>query len=185
MTGTAKTVFRVEPYGKWYRHLPLLADGVPTNDGYGYSRGIDVYLEDSSMLEALTVTASYSYNDSKRLYLDFDVPRVPEYASRHNLRLTAKYAIGKVILGVAETYASGRVYAAGTTPFYNSLDVNVTYLLHPKVIVYGSLNNIPGRTNIYRIDPDGTQVGATRDRFLYLGIFVSLKNNKAYDISNF
>ena len=183
--GTAKTVFRVEPYGKWYRHLPLLADGVPTNDGYGYSRGIDVYLEDSSMLEALTVTASYSYNDSKRLYLDFDVPRVPEYASRHNLRLTAKYAIGKVILGVAETYASGRVYAAGTTPFYNSLDVNVTYLLHPKVIVYGSLNNIPGRTNIYRIDPDGTQVGATRDRFLYLGIFVSLKNNKAYDISNF
>ena len=183
--GTAKTVFRVEPYGKWYRHLPLLADGVPTNDGYGYSRGIDVYLEDSSMLEALTVTASYSYNDSKRLYLDFDVPRVPEYASRHNLRLTAKYAIGKVILGVAETYASGRVYTAGTTPFYNSLDVNVTYLLHPKVIVYGSLNNIPGRTNIYRIDPDGTQVGATRDRFLYLGIFVSLKNNKAYDISNF
>lgn len=183
--GTAKTVFRVEPYGKWYRHLPLLADGLFTNDGYGYSRGIDVYLEDSSMLKALTVTASYSYNDSKRLYLDFDAPRVPEYASRHNLRLTAKYAIGKVILGVAETYASGRVYAAGTTPFYNSLDANVTYLLHPKVIVYGSLNNIPGRTNVYRIDPDGTQVGATRDRFFYLGIFVSLKNNKAYDISNF
>ena len=182
---SAKTILRVEPYYKWYHHLPLLAEGVYTADGYGYSRGFDVYLENSSVLRNLTVTAAYSFNDSKRFYLDYDALRTPEYASRHNLRLTAKYAIGKIILGLAETYASGRVYAAGTTPFYNSLDANVTYLLHPKVIVYGSLNNLSGRTNIYRINPDGSQVGATRDRFFYLGIFVSLKNNKAYDISNF
>ena len=88
-------------------------------------------------------------------------------------------------MGLAETYASGREYAAGKTPFYNSLDANITWLAHPKVIVYASLNNLLGRTNIYRINPDGTQVGATRDRFFYIGIFVSLKNNKAYDISNF
>ena len=182
---SAKTILRVEPYYKWYHHLPLLAEGVYTADGYGYSRGFDVYLENSSVLRNLAVTAAYSFNDSKRFYLDYDALRTPEYASRHNLRLTAKYAIGKIILGLAETYASGRVYAAGTTPFYNSLDANVTYLLHPKVIVYGSLNNLSGRTNIYRINPDGSQVGATRDRFFYLGIFVSLKNNKAYDISNF
>ena len=182
--GAAGTLLRVEPYYKWYRRLPLLADGVYTADGLGHSRGFDVYMEDSS-LKNLTLTAAYSFNDSKRLYLDFDAPRTPSYASRHNLRLTAKYAVGKVILGLAETYASGRDYAAGTTPFYNSLDANITYLLHPKVIVYGSLNNIPGRTNVYRINPDGTQVTATRDRFLYIGIFVSLKNNKAYDISNF
>lgn len=182
---SARTILRVEPYYKRYHHLPLLADGVYTADGYGYSRGFDVYLENSSVLRNLAVTAAYSFNDSKRFYLDYDALRTPDYASRHNLRLTAKYTIGKVILGLAETYASGRVYAAGTTPFYNSVDANVTYLLHPKVIVYGSLNNLSGRTNIYRINPDGSQVGATRDRFFYLGIFVSLKNNKAYDISNF
>ena len=183
--GTDKTVLRVEPYYKWYHHLPLLAAGVFTADGYGYSRGFDVYMEDASLLKNFTFTAAYSFNDSQRLYLDFTTPRTPEYASKHNVRMTAKYSLGKVILGLAETYASGRVYAAGTTPFYNSLDANVTWLVHPKVIVYGSLNNLTGRTNVYRIDPDGTQVTATRDRFLYIGIFVSLKNNKAYDISNF
>ena len=182
---SARTLIRVEPYYKWYRHLPLLADGAWTADGYGYSRGFDVYLEDSSLLRNLTVTAAYSFNDSNRLYLDYASPRTPEYAARHNLRLTAKFAVGKFIVGLAETYASGREYAAGTTPFYNSLDANITWLAHPKVIVYASLNNLLGRTNVYRIDPDGTQVGATRDRFFYIGIFVSLKNNKAYDISNF
>jgi hypothetical protein len=181
----ARTLIRLEPYYKWYHHLPLLADGFYTDGGYGYSRGFDLYLEDASLLKNLSITAAYSFNDSQRLYLDYDAPRTPEYASRHNLRLTAKYAIGKVILGLAETYASGREYAAGKTPFYNSLDANITWLAHPKVIVYASLNNILGRTNIYRIQPDGTQTGATRDRFFYIGIFVSLKNNKAYDIANF
>ena len=183
--GSARTLLRLEPYCKRYRRLPLISGGSYTSGGYGHSRGFDVYLEDCSILKNLTVTAAYSFNDSKRLYLDYDAPRTPEYASRHNIRLTAKYALGKVIPGIAETYAGGREYAAGTTPSYNSLDANVTWLAHPKVIVYGSLNNILGRTNIYRINPDGTQVGATRDRFFYIGIFVSLKNNKAYDISNF
>lgn len=182
---TARTLVRIEPYYKWYHRLPLLSDSVYTAEGYGYSRGVDVYLEDSSLLRNLTLTAAYSFNDSKRLYLDYASPHTPEYASRHNFRLTAKYGFGKFIVGLAETYASGREYAAGTTPYYNSLDANVTWLAHPKVIVYASLNNLLGRTNVYRINPDGTQVGATRDRFFYIGIFVSLKNNKAYDISNF
>ena len=183
--GTAKTLVRFEPYYKWYHHLPLLAEGIYTAEGYGYSRGFDVYVEDYSLLQNLNVSAAYSFNDSKRHYLDYDALRTPHYASRHNFRVTAKYGVGKVILGLAESYASGRVYAAGTTPYYNSIDANITWLVHPKVIVYGSLNNLSGRTNVYRINPDGTQVTATRDRFLYIGIFVSLKNNKAYDISNF
>ena len=90
-----------------------------------------------------------------------------------------------MILGLADSYASGRVYPAGKTPYYNSLDANVTWLAHPKVIVYSSLNNLPGRTNVHRIEPDGSIVTSSRDRFFYIGVFVSLKNNKAYEISNF
>ena len=180
-----RSMLRLEPYYKRYSRLPLLRDGVYVADGHGFSRGFDLFVEDSSLLENLTLTGSYSYNDSERLYRDYAAARTPEYASRHNFRLMAKYALGKFILGLADSYASGRVYAAGTTPYYNSLDANVTWLAHPKVIVYASLNNVLGRTNIYRIQPDGTQVGATRDRFFYLGIFISLKNNKAYDIANF
>ena len=63
--------------------------------------------------------------------------------------------------------------------------MNLTYLLSPKVIVYCSMSNILGRTNIFRYDANSRPVVPSNDRFLYIGIFVSLKNNKAYDISNF
>ena len=179
------TLLRIEPYWKKYHHLPLSEDGVYQPHGYGTSRGVDVFVEDHSLVKHLTTTLSYSFNDSERLYLDYTEVQTPDYASRHNLRLTAKYAIGKTIIGLAESYASGRHFHTGTTPHYNSVDVNLTYLLSPKVIVYTSLNNIFGRTNIFRYDANANPVVPSRDRFLYIGIFVSLKNNKAYDISNF
>ena len=180
------TLLRIEPYLKKYHHLPLTSPrGGWEGVGYGTSRGLDIFLEDHSLLKNLSTTLSYSFNDSRRLYLDYTEERMPDYCSRHNLRLTAKYGIGKTIIGLSESYASGRHFPTGTTPHYNSVDMNLTWLVSPKVIVYTSLNNIFGRTNIFRFDANGTPVTASRDRFLYIGIFVSLKNNKAYDISNF
>ena len=182
---TDKMLLRIEPYYKKYHHLPLLAEGTYTADGYGSSKGFDVYGECRSLAKNLNATISYSFNDSERLYRDYTSPTTPDYTSRHNLRLTLKYGIGKVILGLADSYASGRRFATGTTPFYNSVDANLTWLVSPKIIVYSSLNNILGRTNVFRYNADGSAVTANRDRFFYIGIFVSLKSNKAYDISNF
>ena len=182
---SGNTLLRIEPYYKKYHHLPLFRNGIYTADGYGTSKGLDIFIENHSLVKNLSTTLSYSFNDSERLYLDYPTPRTPDYASRHNLRLTLKYTIGKIIIGLAESYASGRHYTNGTTPHYNSIDANLTWLVSPKVIVYSSLNNIFGRTNIFRYNPDGSAVTANRDRFFYIGIFVSLKNNKAYDISNF
>ena len=182
---TAKMLLRIEPYYKKYHHLPLLTNGTYTADGYGSSKGFDVYGECRSLAKNLNATISYSFNDSERLYRDYTSPTTPDYTSRHNLRLTLKYAIGKVIVGLADSYASGRRFATGTTPYYNSLDANLTWLVSPKVIVYSSLNNILGRTNVFRYNADGSAVTANRERFFYIGIFVSLKSNKAYDISNF
>ena len=179
------TLFRIEPYYKKYHNLPLIANGIYTADGYGTSKGMDVFLENHSLVKNMTGTLSYSFNDSERLYLDYMALRTPDYTSRHNIRMTLKYSIGKTIIGLSESYASGRKYPVGTTPHYNSVDANLTWLVSPKVIVYASLNNILGRTNVFRYNPDGTSVKANRDRFFYIGIFVSLKNNKAYDISNF
>ena len=181
-----KVLLRIEPYVKDYRRLPLLIDQKCYQSvGNGMSRGLDVFVENHSLVKNLTTTVSYSFNDSERYYLDYTSPRMPNYASRHNLRLSAKYGLGKTIVGVTESYASGRHYPQGVTPHYNSLDVNVTWLLHPKVIVYTSISNVLGRRNIFGFRNDGTSITATRDRFFYIGIFVSLKNNKAYDISNF
>ena len=182
---TQATILRIEPYWKNYHRLPLQENGFYQPHGYGKSRGVDVFLEDHSICRHLTTTFSYSFNDSERYYLGYTQPQTPDYISRHNLRLTAKYTIGKTIIGMSESYTSGRHFPTGKTPHYNSVDVNLTYLLSPKVIVYTSLNNVFGRKNIFRYDANGTPVVPSRDRFLYIGIFVSLKNNKAYDISNF
>ena len=182
---SGSTLLRIEPYWKKYRRLPLLENGFYQPHGYGMSRGMDVFVENRSLIRNLTTTLSYSFNDSRRRYLDFTEERTPDFASRHNLRLTAKYPLGRTIIGLSESYTSGRHYPSGTTPHYNSVDMNLTYLLSPKVIIYTSVNNIFGRTNIFRYNADGTPVVPTRDRFFYIVICVSLKNNKAYDISNF
>ena len=182
---SASSLLRIEPYYKRYSHLPLLHNGIYQSDGYGNSKGVDVYVENHAISSRLTTTLAYSFNDSERLYMDYTEPCTPGFASRHNLRLTAKYAIAKFIIGIANSYATSRRFANGTTPYYNSLDANITYLLSPKVILYSSLNNILGRTNIFRYDAVGNGITSSRDRFFYIGIFVSLKNNKAYDISNF
>lgn len=182
---TDNTLVRIEPYCKKYRRLPLLENGIYSSHGYGTSRGIDLFWEDHSLFKNLTTICSYSLNVSRRLYLDNAEPCTPDFASRHNLRLTAKYSFGKAIIGMTESYASGRHFATGTTPHYNSVDVNLTYLLAPKVIIYSSLSNVFGRKNIFRYDASGNPVLPSNDRFFYIGIFVSLKNNKAYDISNF
>lgn len=180
------TLVRIEPYYKWYRYLPLLSsDGICRLEGTGVSRGFDVYCENHSWIKRLGMTMAYSYNDSRRHYLDFVENGTPDFVSKHNLRLTAKYSMGKFILGWADSYASGRHFLSGTTPYYNSMDVNLTYLASPKVIIYSSFNNVLGRTNIFRYDGFGKPITASRDRFFYIGIFISLKNNKAYDISNF
>lgn len=182
---TPKTILRIEPYYKKYLSLPLLSEGIYTGDGHGVSKGVDFFIQDASLLENLTVTASYSFNDSERLWLDYAEARTPDFASRHNLRLSAKYPYGKLIFGITESYASGRECLAGKTPGYNSLDGSLTWLINPKIILYASLNNILGRKNIFRHKDDGTAITASRDRTLYVGIFISLKNTKAYDISNF
>ncbi len=182
---SASSLLRIEPYHKRYSQLPLMQQGQWLSDGYGTSRGVDVYAEDHSLSPRLTTSLAYSYCDAERLYQDYTELSTPSFASRHNLRLSLKYSLGKCIVGVAESFASGRQFAAGTTPHYSSLDLNLTYLLSPKVIVYTSLNNVLGRTNIHRYQADGSAVMSSRDRFFYIGIFVSLKNNKAYDISNF
>ena len=179
-----KTYLRLEAYYKRYNHLPLLRQGFYTADGHGKSRGFDLYVDDNSLLPNLVTTLSYSYNDSKRLYLDDTEETTPQYASRHNLRVSLKYGFNIWSFGLTEAYASGRKSEGRTTPYYNSLDASVTCLVSKRVIVYTSLSNLLGRKNIYGYH-NGQPITNGSNRFFYIGIFVSLKSNKAYDIANF
>lgn len=196
----ARQLFRIEPYVKRYHRLPYLNDGIWKSNGHGDSRGIDFYNEGTYLKGRLITTLAYSFCDAERLYLDYTEVSVPRYSTRHNLNLTAKYYIAplKAYLGVAESYASGRPYHDPNLPgymnakakAYNSLSMNMTFLVHPKVIVYTSFSNVLGRKNIYgyNFSADGTirtPIRSSSDQFFYIGVFISLKSNKAYDIANF
>ena len=178
------TLVRAEAYYKHYTRLPRLAQGSYAAHGHGMSRGFDLFVDDRSLLPNLTTLVSYSYNDSRRLYLDYTTERQPHYASRHNLRLALKYGVGVFSFGLTESFASGRKSEGKTTPCYNSLDASITCLVSKRVIVYSSLSNLLGRRNVYGYR-HGQPVTSGSDRFFYIGIFVSLKSNKAYDIANF
>ena len=197
--------FRFEPYYKKYRKLPLTVDENYYSIGYGHSKGIDLFLESETFINNLRTTLSYSFNDSKSLTLDYPKKSTPQYATRHNLNISLRYFIPsiKTYIGVSNLFASGRPYhnpnKAGymnskTTP-YNSLDVNMTFLVKPNIILYASLTNVLGRNNVfnykYATDADinntysRVPIISSRERFFYIGVFISLNKTKAYEVSNF
>lgn len=202
---TQEALIRIEPYYKKYRNLPLLFNKMYSSDGYGSSRGVDFYLEKENLLNNLKTSLSYSYNDSKRLYMEYPILSQPQYATNHNLNISLRYYVNRIktYMGVSNSFASGRLYTNpnvqgflnSKTPVYNSLDLNLTFLIKPNIILYTSVTNILKRNNIYNYNysntPNtnhtytGVPIVASRDRFFFIGIFISLNNSKAYEISNF
>lgn len=173
--------------------------------GHGYSKGVDLYFSDAVSLRNFEYRLAYSWNDSKRKYREVPVMDVPRYATRHNASLCLRYSLPPIrsILGVTDRFASGRPYhdpnregyMNATTPVYNSLDLSLTFLASKKVIVYASASNILCQRPVYdytwsRI-PDaggryvGTPVRANADHFFFIGVFITLGGNTAYDVSNF
>jgi hypothetical protein len=180
-------IYRAEAYRKNYDHLSLLtADGTTTPDGHGYSKGVDLYFGDEALCKNLEYQFSYSFNLSERKSGADEVMKIPYYASRHNASLALKYTVLplKSILGVTCLYASGRPCNEGFTKPYNSLDMSVTLLLNPKLIVYASVSNVLGIQNQFS-NASGAVIRPAFDRFIYIGAFISLGGKSAYDVSNF
>lgn len=199
------TLFKLEAYKKDYEGLALMEDNIYTSKGFGSSKGIDVYLMGKLYCKRLEYTLSYSYNDSERLYKDYPVEAIPLFSTKHNANISLKYVLPSIrtYIGAAYTYASGRPYKNpnktgfinSETDGYHSLDLNVTFLASKKLIVHAYTTNLFGRDNVYgynyadQADSDGVYarnpIVNSRKRFFFLGLFFSLKNDSAYDISSF
>ncbi|HVP38527.1 MAG TPA: TonB-dependent receptor [Candidatus Saccharimonadales bacterium] len=144
--------FRVEAYHKQYHDLVVTS---PTafyaNGGYGYARGVDVFLQGSR--GRLSGWVSYGYLDARRKELDaprevpassgvkHEITLVAQYQLTASLEVGAKYNLtsGRPYTPVAgATYDSARgtwlpVYAernSGLLPDYHRLDVRLTRLFH-------------------------------------------------------
>lgn len=202
---SAGRIYRAELYDKQYDRLICDRQGTLEASGDGYSRGIDLYFEDAALWPNLEYRLSYSWNDSKRKYREAPVRDVPQYATRHNASLSVRYHWSSVrsIFSLTDRFASGRPYhdpnRAGymnrVAPFYNSLDLGITFLASPKVIIYASASNLLGRKELYNYcwtelpEQPGRfaahPVRANADRFFFIGIFITLGGHAAYDVSNF
>ena len=185
---------KAEAYYKDYDRLPLWEQASLTVNGYGYSAGFDLFFLDRTSLKNVEYRLSYTYNLSRRRYLEYPELTTPQYATRHNASFVIKWSIPRLrlILGLTDTYASGRPWHNPERPGlmndevkpYNSLDLGLTFLLSPKVILTTSATNILCRRNEFgRVD--GRPVLASADHFFYIGVYVTLGKKAAYDVSNF
>ncbi|NQU55070.1 MAG: TonB-dependent receptor [Bacteroidetes bacterium] len=159
---------RIEAYNKDYSNLIKFEDrysfepGNFTNDGFGYSRGFDVFWRDQKTMGKSDYWISYSWNDSKRDYMDFPVEATPYYISEHNLSVVYKKFFTKINTFGSATYsfASGRpyynpnnpVFMADRTKSYNDISFGIThilYLFNTQTVLHLIVNNALGFNNIY------------------------------------
>lgn len=189
---------KVELYYKRYSRLALwehTGDAyVLTSGGYGYSKGIDLFVSDPTSVKNVEYQLSYTYNVCRRKYGHYAELTVPQYATRHNASVVVKWSLPRLrsILSLTNRFSSGRPWHNPGRPGlmddevkpYNSLDVGLTLLPSKKVIVHASATNVLGRRNEFgRVD--GRPVLAATDHIFYIGVYVTLGKHAAYDVSNF
>lgn len=192
--------YNAEIYYKDYDRLALLEtdatieSALLTSNGYGHSKGIDIFFRDQVSLKNLEYQLSYTYNISRRRYQDYAQLTTPQYATRHNAAVVVKYTLPRLhtIISVTDRFSSGRPYHNPALPGlmndevkpYNSLDVGLTFLASRKVIIHASATNILGRKNEFG-KVNNKAILASSDHFFYLGVYITLGKKAAYDVSNF
>lgn len=175
-------MLRFEGYWKIYRKLVHLN----SNNGYGISKGLDLYFSDEKSIPNIEYRLGYSLNYSDRLYGNLKEASMPYYLSRHNISAVVKYNCRtlRTIFSSTYTYASGRPLAEGFTKPYHGWDLGATILATPRLIINCSLSNVLGIKHQYS-NESGMAINPSYDRFAYVGFFISLFGKTAYDVSNF
>jgi outer membrane cobalamin receptor len=196
--------FRIEAYYKDYSQL-IHERNAPydpnqyrfyfnpiDNSGSGYAKGFDVFLRDKKSIEYFEYWISYSFIDTKRLYLNYPVKATPDFVSPHNLNIITKYFINKIQTNISLSYnfASGRTYynpgnpvfLGDKAPAYHNLSLSISYLTIIRkmfTVIYFSLDDITNKHNIlgYRYSADGSNrypVIPSTYRTIFFGINLSL-----------
>lgn len=173
--------------------------------GYGHSTGLDLWWRDNTSLKHIDYWISYSYLDTSRKFENFPSEAMPDFATKHNFSLVAKYWVDALQsqVGCSVVYASGRSYTdPNTNAFlgertkdFHSLSLNWAYLISPQKILYFSLSNALGVRNIngyqYANQPDVNGVfqrqalRPAQDQFFFIGFFWTLsEDTKSNQLQN-
>jgi CarboxypepD_reg-like domain/TonB dependent receptor/TonB-dependent Receptor Plug Domain len=200
--------FRMEVFHKDYGNLvreqqpgfdpnPFRFPTGPTdNSGEGYARGFDVFVRDKKTLKSGDLWLTYSFLDTRRLFLNYPVAAMPTFASKHNFSAVYKQFFSKIMCnaGLTYTYSSGRPYfdfnqseflSDRTKPFHNlSLAVSHIRIIRGNfLVIFASIDNITARKNEFgfRYSPDGqvrTPVRPVAYRTAFFGATMSIGRSK-------
>ncbi|QSE98788.1 TonB-dependent receptor [Fulvivirga lutea] len=203
--------FRTEAFYKSYDNLVLFgqSDGLDftdlTNDGSGYAQGFDLFYRDNKSLKNTDFWITYSYTDSKRNLSGFESQVRPGFAPLHNASLVMKKFFRELRsqLGFSYSWNSGYTYhnpnlegeMQSETPAFNNLSLSWSYLPTPNLIIHFECSNVLGSDNIFGYQYtnqanengvfEGRPQGMVADRFIFLGVFLTLsKDKKANQLNN-
>jgi len=196
-------IFRAEVYRKDYDNLVRFDTEFPAfasefdNGGEGYAQGLDLFWRDNRSIKSFDYWISYSFLDSKRTYRDYPEESVPPFANPHNFSVVGKYFVTKwkSQLGFSYQFGSGRTYTDPNQPgflnaqtkSYNSISLNWAYLISQQKILYVSINNALGFSNVngYQYsrnpNPDGSfnrrALLPAADQFFFVGFFWTISED--------
>ncbi|WP_423999285.1 TonB-dependent receptor [Maribacter sp. IgM3_T14_3] len=199
-----KQIFRAEAYYKNYGDLVkydtpfALPTSTYTSNGSGYAKGLDIFWRDNKSVKNTEYWMSYSYLDTERDYQNYPTNATPNFASKHNASLVVKRWIEdwKTQVGLSYNYASGRSYTdpnkggflTEQAKSFNSLNLNLAYLISPQKILYASVSNVMGTQNVNgyqyanQTNTDGLfnrrTITPAADRFFFIGFFWTISDNK-------
>ncbi|MFN5418402.1 MAG: TonB-dependent receptor [Flavobacteriia bacterium] len=159
--------FRTQIYYKDYQNL-LKTDASNQNaistDGYGYSKGFELFWRDKKTIKGLDYWVSYSWLDTKRDYLNFPIYTQPTFAAAHTGSLVIKKFWVKRMFGInwSFNWATGRPYynpnkpsseyLSDRTPFYSANNFSFNWITKIKkssaVFVVG-VNNVFAQPQIF------------------------------------
>lgn len=176
--------------------------GTTNNDGYGYVKGFDVFWRDQKSVKGLDYWITYSFIDTKRLFMNYTSIATPTFASKHNLSVIGKKYFNKLQMsaGLTYTYTSGRPYynpnherfLTDLTPAVHNISFTASKLASIGgrfTVFYVAIDNLLGTQNVftYRFTPDGQTryaVGPQAFRTLFAGFSMSLSKKAQLTVNS-
>ncbi len=205
-------LLRIEAYYKQYNSLVTTNPAVNDN-GKGYARGVELFFRDKRTFKDLDYWITYTYLDTKRMYLDYPSEIHPDFSTPHTVWVVAKKFFPNINLSANMSYslATGRPYYDmqtgingktfisdhGTTNMYNDMNLSFAYLFTMfkkwkekdfSGIGFG-MNNVFGTKQVfgYNYSYNGLNkvpVVPPATRSYYIGLFMTFGIDRRDDFIN-
>jgi hypothetical protein len=189
---------QLDVFRKKYTHLTTfdLNQSCYSNAGKGEAKGINVFWKGN--LKNMEYWLSYGYLDADILSDNFTKHRTPSYVSNHTFNATLKYWLKgiKTMIGSSffidagtTSYKKDNPEVSKRTPHRSRMDLSLSYVPAPYLIIHFSCQNILGRNNVYGYEYSSVgdayrEITNPATRFYYIGVFLTISKLKTNQLKS-